>query len=164
MLSYREGDNATNVLNLFLEILSDEEVGDIMSVRDHRGDTPLHLMCEANSYWSVYYITHRKNINTGICNNNRETPWHIAAKLSDETAITLLGSCSINCVNMKDNNDNTPLHIACLNQQVKIINYLLYFEPNINIRNKGRKTVVDIYPAITEMIHRVNEIKRHHRI
>ncbi|WP_264685239.1 ankyrin repeat domain-containing protein [Wolbachia endosymbiont (group B) of Parapoynx stratiotata] len=151
----------------------DEEKVDV-NVKDNNDDTPLHL---ATGYLDVvkYLISKGANINAK-CKAGK-TPLDIAAyqKLSDvveylkQTQLDLdkklliaakggdlnkaidLISKGAN-VNVKDNNDDTPLHLAV--GYLDVVKYLISKGANINAKCKAGKTPLDIaaYQKLSDVV------------
>ena len=91
------------------------------SVKNKQGNTPLHIACQNNNLDLVLLLLTLQSDLTSA-NDQGELPLHLAVTQSLE--VTNLVVTSEN-VNAQTNNDDTPLHIACRHQNVRIILHLI---------------------------------------
>ena len=129
---------------------------------DETGNTPLHLACENGHMDIVEFLVIEKRYNVNCKRNDGCTPIHVACqkgqnhvvKFLTSTRVTLhsnigelLGSTAHEpCdINIKDNNGNTPMHIACIEGNAQLYTLLLSTgQCKLNIKNVEGNTPLHI--------------------
>ena len=89
--------------------------------KNSEGNTPLHIACQHNNIKFAELLL-KLQCDPNIYNNGGALPLHIAA--SQSLGLVKLFGRSEN-VNSQTNNGDTPLHIACQCQRIKVILYLI---------------------------------------
>ena len=124
------------------------------------GDTPLHVACRGtwattfdNGFMGyiklppaidiVRYLVMTKNCNPEVKNNKGELPFHLACEWSVEH-VKLVCNCNIN-INSQTLDGNTPLHIACEENNMAIVKYLIETKQcDFTIQNEKRELPLHI--------------------
>ena len=139
---------------LVVKFLAGQEMID-MTKTTLNGDTPLHFACE--------YEASGVLVGKGDANARRKdgkTPLHLAAYLGTSMAITNLGlslkeEATLN-LDSKDNEGNTPLHIAVMNGHAEFTAQLLSRhkrpEQALEILNKASKKPLSLTTPDSEVI------------
>ncbi|XKL67140.1 hypothetical protein PGB90_010560 [Kerria lacca] len=71
------------------------------------------------------------------------TPLHVACMSNQPAAVKILLDCSSCKINMYDHNGNTALHYACITANTRMVELLLKYKPDVNIRNNKGKTTIN---------------------
>lgn len=107
---------------------------------DSNGQTLLHYACSDESQFNVsiakLLLDHRPHLRN-VLDNNQQLPLHIACSFYNN--IEFIDLLSENCDNIdaKDNDGNTPLHLACISRQKKIAKHLvLQKRSSLLLKNK----------------------------
>ncbi|MBV2146268.1 MAG: ankyrin repeat domain-containing protein, partial [Wolbachia endosymbiont of Pissodes strobi] len=134
--------------------------GAILEVKDSNGNTLLHYASQNNHLEVVEYLI-KKGASLKAKNKDGETPLELAVQknyigiieflkktqldLDEELLATVKGN-DLNKVKAlvsqgasleaKDNSDNTPLHNACNNGHVKVVEYLIKEGASLKAKNK----------------------------
>ena len=115
----------------------------LIDMQDHKGNTPLHYACAYKCTKIVHFLVN-SNCDQTITNKKRELALHIACSASLEI-IQLLTVQHDAIINSKDDDGNTPLHIACAHKHNDIIEYLLKQKScRANIPNKDGNLALHI--------------------
>ena len=77
------------------------------------GNTPLHLACEKNNFLVVKHLINELHCDATITNDKGKLPLHIFLLFGSNLDILKLLCPHSSNINAQDNDDNTPLHIAC---------------------------------------------------
>lgn len=76
--------------------------------------------------------------------NQQCTPLHLAVKVGSlETVRLLLSPMLPNTLEVKDKDQNTPLHVAGMHNRVEILNFLLDQGADVTARNSRNMTCLD---------------------
>ena len=86
------------------------------------GDTALHIACQNNAVDIVRYLIKEKECDPSIENHKNELPIHLACRHSLETVKLVISN---HIQNQPDCSGDTALHIACRNNAVDIVRYLI---------------------------------------
>ncbi|XP_048577386.1 transient receptor potential cation channel subfamily A member 1 isoform X2 [Nematostella vectensis] len=114
--------------------------------RDSYGHTPIHKAA-SHGYWKTCEALLKNMSSTRLRDLNFQTPLHSAVTSgSIQTVKTFLGRTMDSNVllEMQDSNGNTALHLACANDEVKIVKLLLDEGADVTMRNKDDKTCLDV--------------------
>ena len=145
---------------------------------DARGLTPLLAVCRckySQNSMLKYLLTHVNELAVNISDKSGNTSLHYAIWVNKEesilhnaclkgdelTVIRLLRESSEaeKFVNSLDKFGNTPLHLACLERRVNIINILMYHGADETITNDRRETAEQIAGDKQIPRHLLNRIK-----
>ena len=90
-------------------------------------DTPLHVACRKSNLAIVRYLCKEKHCDANIQNAEGDLPLHIACgrSRSDGHAldiVKLVSDCNVN--SQTQQNEDTPLHVACRKSNLAIVRYL----------------------------------------
>jgi len=80
-------------------------------ITDNEGRTVLHVAVQNEQVDSIYYFIKNLNFDMNQADNNSSSPLHWAAIGQKEISLTYLIAWGAE-VNIKDNDGNTPLHLA----------------------------------------------------
>ncbi|MFC1484868.1 ankyrin repeat domain-containing protein, partial [bacterium] len=112
-----------------------------LQVRDRNGNSLLHIAAQENNIEAVKYLVEYidSNVKNYAFVNNEwyidSTPAHIAAKNGNLEILKILENNGF-YMNSKDCKGNTILHISIINEQKKVIDYLIQQDSiNVNILN-----------------------------
>ena len=96
-----------------------------VNTQDIDGNTPLHIACNDKDLKTVMFLTSNFSCDTNLLNNDKCLPLHHA--ISSCMPLEAIKAVSVGCTQMHSQNSNglTPLHIACNNEQLDIVRYLL---------------------------------------
>ena len=146
------------------------EYGCDLSIRDSAGNTALHLACDQTSNYTIVREIINKNVHVARTTNLKgNTPLHIAC-INGHTAMvqTLLATqksslyiqnnalltplgCSTNnqeitllllkqMFMLRDVNGDTPLHFACMKQNLVLVRLILSNKFNVSVKNDNNDT------------------------
>ena len=128
-----------------------------VNTRTKHGDTPLHTVLKYIKHKTVKkaiveYLVYEKCCDVNIPNNQSINPIHRVCWNGDLTLTKLLSTTeNVKC---KDENGNTPLHIACLHKMSQIARFLVGVEASIlNVENKKGNT-----PLHLACLHKIQQI------
>lgn len=144
--------NHFDCFKYFLDLIEDiYDKKDILKQKDNRDNTVLHYACKYGNYDIVKYIFLFIDINSSLVfikNNDEQTAFHVACKKGTADIINYIlekiGENSHLLLKDKDINLNTPLHLACLNDNENIVTILLKHGADVNARNIQNLTALDI--------------------
>ena len=151
-------NNKYRLLHLAAEFYSEEVMNAILAmkpeldIKDGFGDTALHVAIKHNNYYAV-----EKLLDAGASKDIKDklgmTPIMTAILIKSDdnifnnyTYLTLLHNSGAGLFTL-DNDNNTILHIAVLNDidnVINIVNYLIDNGIETNVKNKFNKTVLQI--------------------
>ncbi|AVP87465.1 hypothetical protein phytr_5190 [Candidatus Phycorickettsia trachydisci] len=123
------------VLKLLLDTNPSTEV---INARDEYGNTPFHFACREADEQTAALLFNTENID--LQNLLGYTALHLASKENKSNMVNFLLSKKAN-VNVLDNNQNSPLHLAIKNGLLEVVTILLEV-PNIcvNAQNAEKDT------------------------
>ena len=100
---------------------------DLVEAQDNERSSPLHLACENGREGNDTIIQTLLLYNADIFSEMEGgiTPMHIAAKYGHVKVMDMLNSSGEKIFEVQDDDDQTPLHYAAVNNQVKMIEYLI---------------------------------------
>ena len=104
----------------------------IRNQRDGSGDTALHIACRNNAVDIVTYLIKEEECDPLIKNHRNELPIHLACRHSLETVKLVINN---HIRNQRDGSGDTALHIACRNNAMDIVRYLIKEECDPSIEN-----------------------------
>ncbi|MCX7870566.1 MAG: ankyrin repeat domain-containing protein [bacterium] len=113
----------------------------ILIRKDYNGFTPVMWAIMYNKI-DVLKIMSDYFISLNLRDDNNLTPLHWASKLNNFNALKLL--VNFYDINSIDNFGNTPLHYACMNQNLIITNYLLSKGASPYITNISNLSPIDL--------------------
>ena len=116
-----------------------------VKARTEHGDTPLHLAALYGKIEVVIAELDSDMIN--VKGHLGRSLLHSACACSDKSVGAVVEYvCRYLSPLLVDDNGNTPLHIACLNNNTAALKTLLKYNPPILVRNMGGKTPLDVAP------------------
>ena len=145
--------------NLPIVRLVSSQLDDEVNAKDKNGNTPLHIVCKSqiNHYYKsdildcFKYLILEKKCDLNITNNQNELPLHVFLKSqgwyyrdsydqSEREELTrLVSSIESLKINTQDSDGNTPVHLACMNDDPATVIYLVStFECDMNLINSER--------------------------
>ncbi|TWR31636.1 ankyrin repeat domain-containing protein [Mucilaginibacter pallidiroseus] len=107
------------------------------------GAQNLFTAIQENDALAVKYLLN-KGANINAQDADGRTPLIIAASNGQERIARLLLCCSNPDVDVKDNNGNTALMLACQNNRVNEMYLVATHFPDVNLRNKNGRTALMI--------------------
>lgn len=143
-----------------------------IEAKDRERRTPLHLACKFRHCNIVKYLLLEKLCNPNAEDNKKMTPLHYTCTYCPHDTILRIDVdlvCSIKLtevlladprcnVNIKNDNGDTALHLACKNDKLKIVQHILTKEScNPNARNKAGQTPLQLtshLKVISELINK----------
>ena len=91
------------------------------TIQNRAGDTPLHIACERGELEIVRYLTEKCVCDLTIQNKSNKLAVHYACEHS-LGMVQLVSDCDLES---RTSDGATPLHIACLHRNQKIVQYLI---------------------------------------
>ena len=113
-----------------------------INVRDHNGDTPLHIAIKSGLTNIVQTLV-QAGADINLVDDKGYPPLHIAAADGNMELVSLLIESGVN-VDFKDDHGNTPLHRAALYENYTIMKFLVNKGADKSIQNCLGKTAYDI--------------------
>ncbi len=132
-------NNSANISNL-AEIINKNSIDINEKIAD--GNTLLHAICCTKNVELLNIILKISDINCNIKNDNNITPFHECCTSGFYIGCQLLLNKKVD-FNFQDNAGNTPLHYAIYNNKINIIELLLKYKPNLYLKNKNNKMVLN---------------------
>ncbi|KAJ7385791.1 Transient receptor putative cation channel sub A member 1 [Desmophyllum pertusum] len=112
--------------------------------KDKQGMTPLHIAASNKHLETCKLLVSKGSDVTSLCNHQR-TPLHLAVKAGSlETARCLLSPMLPSTLEIKDADQNTPLHIACMHNRLEILKFFLDKGADVQARNSMNMTCLDV--------------------
>ena len=111
---------------------------DNSNVKNAHGNTPLHLACQHGFTDFAKHLMIVCQCDADIPNDKEELPIHIAARRSLKELVKMLASPDN--VQKKTDNGDTPLHIACQQADLSVVELLISLNCDFNIPNKQGDT------------------------
>ncbi len=117
---------------------------DLTGLKDHYGNTPLHLAARNGRQRVVEFILQGAAALLNVLNLQDQTPLHLAANLGrHEIVAHLLRQAGIK-INLQDDGGNTPLHLAAHGGHTEVVRLLLNKTGiDTEIENNNNKTARD---------------------
>ena len=106
-----------------LNLISDEA---IINVQDNDGNTPLHIACKQHDFETTLYLTSHYQCDFNLVNDDHCLALHYAVSSHIDFVKVVSESTMLHMLNSKG---MTPLHIACENENLHVVKYLV-FEKN----------------------------------
>ena len=123
-----------DVLPLFIKACEDGNLGiaklfctntDIVNSSDTEGNTPLHIACMYKHLELVKFLTEDRQCSHNVKNQRGELPLHIACCREQSSSLEMIKLVSTNSdVNAQTVVGDTPLHFACHNGVLEVVQYL----------------------------------------
>lgn len=115
-----------------------------LNERDEHAMTPLHLAAN-NGHEKTCELLIAKGADVAIKEKTNSTALHLAAKAGSLRTVRALLSCLLpSTMDERDNDQNTPLHIACRYNRVDVVRFLLDKGADVTARNARNMTCLDI--------------------
>ena len=121
-------------------------LGADINVRDGRGNTPLHRVCNDN----MASVLMQNQAEVHVVNDDGETPLHAAAGRGSAGIIRTLIDGGADA-NAHDRNGNTPLHLAVSQSHLDCINVLLPVTNEANIDGYNSRGLTPILIAAEDI-------------
>lgn len=106
----------------------------------------LHRALMHRNHIAIEFLLNTVKVDPNLVNEKRTSAVHIAARKDDVISLNLLNVASAN-LNLQDIDQNTPLHLAVLEDSAEAIVWLLKNGADGSIKNAVGKTASDIAPA-----------------
>lgn len=130
-----------DILSMFLEHGICDNT--ILDVADSKGFTPLLLACSTSNSFAIRQLIPKK-VNVLVCNKNSNYCLHYTVKnnLVEGTRLLLreLQAQGVRNIDFLNKKLQSPLHIACTNNNMEILGLLLDFQPDLNIQDSVGNT------------------------
>ena len=118
-----------------------------VNARTDSGDTPLHVAAQYSQYQVTMALINTFNCDINVKGQLGRSLLHSACACSGSNGSVVDYVCRYLSPLMVDDNGNTPLHTACLNNSREpILTTLLKYNPPLLVRNKNGKTPLDVAP------------------
>ena len=114
-------------------------IGANIEAKDKMGKTPLHYACEEGHLHIIEYLI-SMGANIEAKDNYGNSIIHIASEHGLLQIIQYLIEKQNIDKDSKGANQRTPLHYACLNNHLEIVEYLLSQKANLEAKDKNEKT------------------------
>ena len=113
---------------------------------------PIFLATSYNQANIVEFLL-SKNAKTDILIKKKVSVLHYAIKYADTNIVNMLIKSNINLINLKDEDNNTPLHIAVFFKRYDVVDILLRYTKNVSVPDKYGITplLLSIYKSDTLM-------------
>ena len=109
---------------------------------DSKKQNALHYICKSSS--RHYQAKHVQNLQQRLDSNNEQLPLQVTCFIA-EPKTELLDVVSANCdVNASDKDGNTPMHIACLYRNWKVVKYL-HGKKKVSIVLKNNEGMIPLH-------------------
>ncbi len=130
-----------DILSMFLEHGMCDSA--ILDIADSKGFTPLLLACSTSNAFAIRQLIPKK-VNILVCNKNSNYCLHYTVKnnLVEGTRLLLreLQAQGVRNIDFLNKKLQSPLHIACINNNMEILKLLLDFQPSLNIQDSVGNT------------------------
>ncbi|XP_048137960.1 protein ACCELERATED CELL DEATH 6-like [Rhodamnia argentea] len=124
---------------------------DLALQTDKNSSYPIHIACQASSYYAVHELIECTWPNLAEIKNNRgQNILHVAAKAGNNRAVRCkLEECGEErikkLVNSKDDDGNTPLHLISMHNHCKVLLYLTRDKRSeLGLLNNKKLTALDV--------------------
>ncbi|KAK6747542.1 hypothetical protein RB195_000627 [Necator americanus] len=148
--------NATNVLLYLLELYRQHELEteilctDVVNQHDHNQITPMHLVCY-NGYMEMVTLLREYGARIDIMNEDEEIPLHLAAATGQTACVRQLLEWDKRLVMHRDENANTPLHIAAREGHEVTTKVLIDAGSDVQAKNSREETALDCAVAAGQL-------------
>jgi ankyrin repeat protein len=115
------------------------------NVKGEQGNTPLHLACKRGCIDNAKHLINVCHCDRNVPNESLELPIHVAACQSVKELVKMLATPEN--VQAKTDNDDTPLHIACKQAELDVVEFLISFKCDLALPNKQGDTPLHIAVA-----------------
>ena len=128
------------------------EKGASRTIVDKKGNTPLHIACKMNDFWSIYLLTTRNDKYGGVTQDINALNFHghsflhlLTKNGADQHSIGyLIRGCGAD-INVKDGlSGRTILHYAGENNNLELVKYLIEMEADIEALTYGNETPLQV--------------------
>ena len=132
--------------------------GALVDARDYRGMAPLlHLFNSDNT--AMINLLLQGNASVDVQDEDGRTALSRAVEVGNEPVVQLLLQKSGTCVNLKDKNGVTPLHLAAAFKLLQLVEMLIQASAELNARNVWNATPLHYaaYAGAPEIVSRLLE-------
>ncbi|CEF67649.1 No mechanoreceptor potential C [Strongyloides ratti] len=134
--TYARIDMISRLLQLYIE--------EQMNIEDDDGNNALHLSASKNHQLFSYMCSHNCMLSINKQNKKGETPFHFAARIGDDQMLKSFYKLDAN-VNICDNKDISPLHIAAELGHTSFVERLIdKFGASLTARTRDGDTLLHI--------------------
>ena len=138
ILSYAIASNNYDLFKTVFNLFNHDKIK--MNFKDIDGNTLLHEAATTNNINVVDLLVKTNEIDLEARNTCEETMLHIAIRFGDLDFIKHIVSYGVD-VNVQDDDNYAPLHIACTRNKYSIVEFLLSLETiKINIKDRNGRT------------------------
>jgi hypothetical protein len=125
--------------------LGDVQQNDLDRIPDHLNGSLLHTAVQYGNNKAVFSLIHDgAKITEPTTDTNHYHPIHLAIKFRRYEIVTVLSSIEPSELEERDNTGNTCLLIACIQNDLKMVNLLLSLGAHINVVNNALQTALHI--------------------
>ena len=138
--SYEYYNNDKNDIKTVLELICDENS---INVQDNNGNTPLHIACLKGKVETAIYLTSKFDCDFDLRNSDNCLPIHCALKSYHRSLdlLKIVSGCTL--MHIQNNAGMTPLHIACENEDIDAVKYLVFCKKCFPNKFKGTSDIYD---------------------
>ena len=106
-----------------------------INIANFSGETPLHLAIKSHNTQAIYLLLQQTQVDLNAQNQQGLTPLYLAVDNEQIEVVNLLLAKGAN-PRIKGNNDTTPVHSACTHGNTAILQTLIDYDAQLNIRDK----------------------------
>ena len=114
------------------------------NIKTNLNQNPLHLCAISNNTNALVLFKEKYLFDINEKDNNLKTPLHYSVENNSYDILNILinyENINVNCI---DKEGNTPIHYAIINNHTRAIKKLIQYHADLNIKNKNRKTPLDL--------------------
>ena len=119
-----------------------KENGDVNYTFPESNLNLMQIACKEKKYETVKALLSAPHLNLKSYEKETSPAIHLAASRSNQEIIKLLCTTHPELIHMRDENGNTPLHVACCNIDSNVITFLLKKGAHTTATNKEGKTPI----------------------